>query len=354
MWRWIGGKYGDLIPLLAFLAVLGGTYVYDREKADEINNVRRDRENAAERRASFIGDRLGNAVNVRLGAMSTGELTFSEVQDSVSRRTLSAALDTITNRYPGLMSISPIYLNGTIVRGTDALLGTPGMDPATDTVVGNALRRARSTGEQAATPVVSVRKGRRVVVFKPVARNKHVIGFLAAELDPGTIYRTVTTDQEVADSLAEGGVAPHSLFGPNNSVINSQTLPPGWPVVTRDLPVADTKWQVVLAYPPVELTQFKRERAMRWVFGVLVALFISAIWWLLRRTITSQREEIALRQAAEEAARSSAAEARERAREARELAAQLEAAQRASQRLSTSLDPDDVVELFLGSVAEIL
>ncbi|HSL72449.1 MAG TPA: ATP-binding protein, partial [Longimicrobiales bacterium] len=56
----------------------------------------------------------------------------------------------------------------------------------------------------------------------------------------------------------------------------------------------------------------------------------------------------------EEAARTSAVEARERAREARELAGQLEAAQRASQRLATRLNPDDVVELFLGGVAEIL
>src|SRR5437870_11784852 len=112
MWRWIGGTYGDLIPLLAFFLVMSGVYVYDREKADEIDNVRRERENVAERRAGFIGDRLGNAVNVRLGAMATGELKFTDAQDSVSRRTLNAAMDTITTRYPRLAAASALYPNG--------------------------------------------------------------------------------------------------------------------------------------------------------------------------------------------------------------------------------------------------
>jgi hypothetical protein len=78
------------------------------------------------------------------------------------------------------------------------------------------------------------------------------------------------------------------------------------------------------------------------------------ILFFLRRTIRTQKAEIARRQAAEEAARLAADDARDRAGEARELAAQLGAAQLASQRLSTSLDPDDVVEQFLGGVAEIL
>jgi PAS domain S-box-containing protein len=42
------------------------------------------------------------------------------------------------------------------------------------------------------------------------------------------------------------------------------------------------------------------------------------------------------------------------ARESRDLAAQLEAAQTAAQRLSTSLDLDDVLDVFLGSVGERL
>jgi PAS domain S-box-containing protein len=91
-----------------------------------------------------------------------------------------------------------------------------------------------------------------------------------------------------------------------------------------------------------------------WGLGIVGAIALTLILLFLRRTISTQSEEIMRRQAAEEAARNSAEEAKARAREARELAVQLEAAQRAAQRLSTSLDPDELVELFLGGVAEIL
>ncbi len=355
MFRWIVGKYGDLIPLLAFVAVVGGVYVYDREKSGEADAAKRERESIAERRASFLADRISNAVNVRLGAMSTGELTFTTVEDSVSRRTLAVAIDTITGRYPGLMAISAIYPNGYIRRGADALLGTEGMQPNTDTAVGNAFRRARDTRRQAATGVIAHRRGRRVVVYDPVMRNGQLVGYLAAELDPGQIYRAVTADQETADSLtAQPFATYHAVSGPGGVAIAPQPRPRNWPTVAKPINVADTKWQVVLAYPPIDTRVFRTERIARWAVGIMFALLLAFIWALLRRTIARQREEIALRQAAEEAARTSATEARERAREARELAAQLEAAQRASQRLSTSLNPDDVVELFLGTVAEIL
>lgn len=356
MLRWIVGKYGDLIPLLTFLVVIGLVYVYDRERADEIENVKRERENIAERRASFLADRLGNAVNMRLGAMSTGELTFTTVEDSVSRRTLAAALDTITQRHPGLNAISSVYPNGYISRGADALLGLEGMQPNVDTIVGNAFRRARVTKLPAATPVIMHPRGRRVVVFDPVIRNNELIGYLAAELDPVAIYRHVIADPEVNDSLAAPGIATyHAVIGPNNTVINSQAgMQRDWPSVQSPVSVADTKWNIVLSYTPVDTSVFRTERITAWAIGLILAITLAFVGLLLRRTIARQREEITLRMAAEEAARTSAAEARERAREARELAAQLEAAQRASQRLSTSLNPDDVVELFLGTVAEIL
>ncbi|MGQ0563037.1 MAG: ATP-binding protein [Gemmatimonadota bacterium] len=356
MLRWIVGKYGDLIPLLAFLTVMGGVYVYDHEKSKEIEMVRRERATAAESRAAFLADELGNAINIRLGAMGTGELTFTTVEDSVSRPTLSAALDTITARYPGLNAISSVYPNGYVARGADALLGTRGMEVDGDTAIQHALERARLTREAAATPVIVHPRGRRVIVFDPVIRNNELIGFLAAELDPAAIYRSVVQPPEINDSLTIPGIATfHAVYGPNNYPIASPTgLPGDWPRVGRDINVADSKWRVELAYTPIDTRVFRTERVARWVIGFVVALSLSLILLLLRRTIARQREEITLRQAAEDAARTSAAEARERAREARELAAQLEAAQRASQRLSTSLNADDVVELFLGSVAEIL
>ncbi|MGH7464027.1 MAG: ATP-binding protein, partial [Longimicrobiales bacterium] len=116
----------------------------------------------------------------------------------------------------------------------------------------------------------------------------------------------------------------------------------------------DTSWRVVLAYPPPDLRAYRAERIALWVAGLALTLAAAFFLHFLRRTIRTQKEEISRRQAAEDAARRAAAEASAHAKEARDLTVQLEAAQSASQRLSTSLDPDIVVEQFLGGVAEIL
>src|SRR5688500_9359758 len=109
---------------------------------------------------------------------------------------------------------------------------------------------------------------------------------------------------------------------------------------------------LILPRPPSS-TLFPYTTLFRsWAIGLALALTLATILLLFRKAILTQREEIKLRKLAEDAARESAEEARQRAREARELAMQLEAAQAAAQRLSTSLDPDDIVELFLGGVAE--
>ncbi len=353
--NWIAGKYGDLIPLVGFIAVIAAVYFYDREKAGRLEQDRLALRTAVEQKAVFIADELGNAINQRLGAMATGELQFTPVEDSVSARTLAAALDTVTSRYSGLMAMSAVYPSGRISPGTGALLGMAGMQPHADTALGNAFRRAQATQRPAATGVVSARNTRRVVIFDPVVRNNRLLGYLAAELDPGQIYRAVVQQQDVLDSIASGIAIAHAVYGPNNAIVsNPLGAPRNWVHIYRSVAVADTEWRVEVAYPPVDTRVYRTEQLMRWAIGLVVALFTAAFFLLLRRTITRQRDEINLRQVAEEAARSSAAEARERAREARELAGQLEAAQHASQRLSTSLNPDDVVELFLGAVAEIL
>src|SRR5690606_6641611 len=88
----------------------------------------------------------------------------------------------------------------------------------------------------------------------------------------------------------------------------------------------------------------------------------------LQRFVLRQREEIVRRERAERDARQLATQlaqraaelqqaesvARGRAEEARELATQPAGAQKAAQRLSTSLDPEEVVEFFLGTVGELL
>ncbi|HEY0304467.1 MAG TPA: PAS domain-containing protein, partial [Longimicrobiales bacterium] len=352
--HWIVGKYGDLIPLLAFLAVIAFVYFYDNEKSGELDEERKEQRAVVERRANFIADEFGNAISQRQGAMATGELQFSPVEDSVSQNTLRAVLDTVTARYRGF-AMSVVYRSGRISRGTNALLGTPGFQLETDTAVQRAFTRAEQTSHPAATNVISGPTARRVLIVDPVLRNNRLLGYLVGEIDPGALYRAVTSDPEIIDTLAAAPPTYHTLLGPTGALIsNTPPAPPGHTVFERKIRVVDTDWSLQLAYPPVDVRYYRTARMTRWAIGLVVALFTAAFFALLRRTIIRQREEIALRQVAEEAARTSAAEARERAREARELASQLEAAQHASQRLSTSLNPDDVVELFLGAVAEIL
>jgi PAS domain S-box-containing protein len=353
VFNWIVGKYGDLIPLLALIAVLAAVYFYDREKAEAIKADQNDRRALVDREAGIVRDLLGNAVNQRLGAMSSGEIEFTQVEDAVSDRTLSAVLDTIIKPYPGLIAMSAIHRNGRISRGSGALLGSEGMQLNVDTALRNAFQRAQRFQRPSATSVMAVRGMRRVVVFNPVIRNNQVLGYLAAELDPGMIYRVV--EKEITDSLAVLGIPVyHRVYGPNRFPIHAQPAPVSWPAVQQPIKVADTEWNAEIKFQPIDMRAYRAERLMLWGIGLILGLTLAIVLLLLRSQIKKQHEEIALRQAAEEAARTSAAEARERALEARELASQLEAAQHVAQRLSTSLNPDDVVELFLGAIAEIL
>ena len=355
--NWIVGKYGDLIPLLAFLAVLAGVYVYDRQSGGEIVAAETDRQRTVERRAHYVGGMIENIINQRIGAMTAAELKFTPVEDSVSNRTFAAALDTVTSGQQGLSGMSAIYPSQRISRGAGAMIGLEGMQLDTDTAIGNAFRRAQEKKDRTATAVVGPRGSRRIIVFDPVERNEGVIGYLAAELDPRAIYNHVINLPEVTDSLrASGLVVHHAVYDPNGTQISTQPLgaPDNWPRTPAAVRVVDTEWKVILAYPPVDTSVYRTQKIARWIIGIILALTLSFVLMLLRRQIKKQHEEIGLRQVAEDAARTSATEARERAREARELASQLEAAQHASQRLSTSLNPDDVVELFLGAVAEIL
>jgi PAS domain S-box-containing protein len=84
-----------------------------------------------------------------------------------------------------------------------------------------------------------------------------------------------------------------------------------------------------------------------WATGVAIALVLGGILTILRTTVRRQRDEITRRQEAEQRARAAAAHAGG-------LSAQLQAAHTAAQRLSTSLDPEYVLEFFLGTVAEVL
>jgi PAS domain S-box-containing protein len=343
-------RLADLTPVLAFLVVVAVVFLLDRERSGAPERDLARAQAAAERQVGVIADALGNEVSLRLGSLATARRSFVLAEDSAARMNLVLSLDSVSTGMPGLSSVSVIYpTTEEVLHQPGAMLGRPGM--LADTAIRLPYLRALATRNAAATRVIE----RRVFVFEPVMSDDtaDVLGVLVAELDPLTIYRTATVTAAL-DSLVSGP-ANHALFGPDGVRLSStQLVPAEWEDVARPVRVADTEWHVVLSYPPPDLRAYRAERWATWVAGLALGLALAVILHFLRRTIATQEEEIARRQAAEEAARTAAATARERAQEARELAAQLEAAQRASQRLSTSLDPDDVVELFLGGVAEIL
>jgi PAS domain S-box-containing protein len=349
-------KYADLIPLGAFAVVIGLVFLFARERSGGIAREREQAHSAAELRASALANEVSNRVSTLLGALVAARLRFTSVEDSVAEATFLAALDSVvSSAAPGLTGIA--YIDpGTerIIASPDAVLGVD--VTLQDTTVRNTYVRARTTKRQAATPPLEASgASRRVFVFDPLAppETAAVTAVLVAELDPQVIYRVVTASG-VLDTIT-GSAITHALYGPDNTRLTThQPVPASWLRVRQPVRVADTEWTVEVAYEPPDPRAANAERRWTWVGGVALAFAVAIILYVLRRTIRTQREEIARRQAAEEAARLAAADARERARQARDLAAQLEAAQLASQRLSTSLDPDDVVELFLGGVAEIL
>jgi PAS domain S-box-containing protein len=345
-----GSRYADLIPLGAFALVVGIVFLFDRERAAHPQRELAAAQTVAERRAGVLGDALGNEFSARIGALRGAKVAFGAVSDEASERAFMASLDDVTARTQGLLAISLIYADDErVVPAPGSLFSRQAAldDPA----LRNAYVRAYAERKAAATDLI----GRRLVVFEPVttADTTHVVAFLAAELDPAAAYR-MASQAAVLDTVGSGAIITH-LYGPGGEQLSTtQVVPAGWGRLTRDVRVIDTHLRIEVAYPLPDLRVHRAERIATWVAGLAIALAFAVILHFLRRTIRTQKDEIARRQAAEEAARMAAEESRQRALHARELAAQLEAAQRQSQRLSTSLDPDDVVEQFLGGVAEIL
>jgi PAS domain S-box-containing protein len=352
------GRYADLFPVAVFVVALGFVFVLDREWGGRAERRLADAQQQAERRLGVLVNQLGNEVSARLGALETAKSAFITTAEprpgSPAEAPLIAALDSTTTRLQGLISITIIHPD------TEELLRAPGtglgrLTTLQDTALRVAYVRALGTRLRTASSVVDWGMGRRVFIFDPIlsSDSTRVTGVLAAELDPGQIYRVATYSLNL-DTISSGA-STHALFGPDGGPLSTvQPVPSDWTRLRNSVPVADSFWFVELAYQPPDLRAIRAERIALWVAGLVIAVAFAVILHFLRRTITTQKDEIARRQAAEDAARTAASEARSRAKEARDLAAQLEAAQRASQRLSTSLDPDDVVELFLGGVAEIL
>src|SRR5690606_4795741 len=318
----------------------------DRQIATSLATREREAQMASQNRGNTLADELGNAVSARLGALSAAELQFTPVEDAVPERTFAAALDSVTRRHIGLSAISVYYPTGRIRRPPSGVLGMPGARVGVDTAVTRAYDRAIATRDLAATRVIEVEGfTRRVLIFDPVFRGDSLLGTLVAELEPTGVLRAATSGP-----ASQSIPSFYAVFDPAGTRITSPTgMPQDWLTVDRQVRVADTEWTVRTAYAPVSRSPYRTQRIALWTMGVILALAAGLLLGLLRRTIHRQKAELVRREQAERAAQEAAEEASRRALEARELAAQLEAAQRAAERLSTALDPDEVVEQFLGA-----
>lgn len=355
-----------LAPLVVLGLVIMLLFRLDHQQRREIESERREAAAQAERQASRLADLLSSTVGVRLGSLRSARLQLTQVQDEETEATFFTVLDSIARDLPGLTAISLVQADGTLKPGSGASIGRRGVDLETDTVVRNAYLRSLTLMRSTATGVIDRPSGRRVMVFDPVVSSDstRVLAVIVGELDPSAILRA-SIDARPDDPSTAG---LYALYGPNGVQITNVGLPAGWPFTYSPVPVADTEWQVRFAYEPLDTRGVSATRVALWFTGVSLGTALAAFLFFLLRSLDRQQKEIDRREAAERDARelatqlaqraselqSAEAVARGREEEARELAAQLSAAQKAAQRLSTSLDPEDVVELFLGGVAEIL
>ena len=81
----------------------------------------------ADRRASRLGDALGNTISARIGTLSSAKLNLTQVSDSISERTFFAALDSATRDVVGLNAISVVGQDGQLKLGRGAVIGTEGL-----------------------------------------------------------------------------------------------------------------------------------------------------------------------------------------------------------------------------------
>jgi PAS domain S-box-containing protein len=337
----------------------------DQQQREGLEAKRNDASAEAERRASELSDIIESTISSRMGVLRSAAVQFAQVHDSVAERSYLVALDSVTRRLPGLSAVSLAGRDGSIRQGSGGLVGSRGVELTRDSVVKGPFDRAVALKRTTASGVVDMPMGRRVFVFEPMvsADGASVEAVVVGELDPSSLLRAALASRR---DEASGFFA---MYGPNLVPITTTSrLPRNWPTIVQPIPVADTNWSMYWAYEQPAEGGFNAIRLLIWVTGLATGLALAAFLFVLQRAIRRQRDEIERREAAERDARELAAQlairatelqraesvARGREEEARELANQLSAAHRAAQRLSTSLDPEDVLELFLGEVGEIV
>jgi PAS domain S-box-containing protein len=355
-----------LAPVLVLILAFALIFRLDREQVENLNAARAEAEAQAELQAGEFAGEIGITISNRLGTLNTGKLRLSQVSDSASERAFFATLDSLTRDVQGLSAISVVRKDGSIQQGSGAALGRVGLQLESDSVVRAPYLKAIATRRPAATGVLDMWGSRRVIVFDPVLNSDSsaVEAVLVGELDPGALLRVALA----ARRQASFSPTLFGLYGPGDVQINSVGPPASWPQVEQPIRVADTDWVLKYAYAPPDARGLAATRLAIWATGLTLGLGLAAFLFFLQRAIARQRVEIERRESAERDARELASQlaqraselqraeaiARGREEEARDLASQLSAAQKAAQRLSTSLDPEDVVELFLGGVAEIV
>jgi PAS domain S-box-containing protein len=345
-------RWGWVLALAALVVLLSTTYYLDLQNRMALEAAQRDAASAADREASTLAEALATEVAQRVGALTAAKLQFT--QEVLSEEQLMAAVDSVIVGLPGLAAVNVISPDSLLTRSRAALLGRMWSQPLTIPEVGEAYDRAVQTGRPAATPVLELLGQRRFVVFDPVmgtdtAGLPELQAVLAAELEPLALLRSA-----LAQERPGAGPAFYDIYDPAGTRVTTVPAPTGWPQVVRPIAVADTEWSLAVAHQPVAEQPFHVVSAAIRISGLLLALAFAVALLFLWRTVRSQQTEIGRRLSAEARARESAAEAARRAAESRSLSEQLASAQDIALRLSSALDPDRVIDDFLGAVGEVL
>lgn len=357
-------------PAIVLAVVLMLLIRLDDQQRGRLDTMHREAAAEAEREAVALADEIGNIVASRVGALSVAKIRLAQVSNGISDPAFFAAVDSATMSLAGLTAMSVIDQAGNVENGTGAWLNRPPIMLQTDSVVRNPYMRALATKRPAATGAIELPVGRRVLVFDPVISpdNNEVIAMVVGELDPGAIQRAAYANWQQSRSPDSGESYLYALYAPPGVAITSAGLVEGWQTIEHPVRIADTEWRLRFAYEPVDQRAIQATRWALWIAGLGIGIAFAGFLYGLQRFVLRQREEIVRRERAERDARQLAAQlaqraaelqqaeavARGRAEEARELATQLAGAQKAAQRLSTSLDPEEVVEFFLGTVGELL
>ncbi|HUG41146.1 MAG TPA: ATP-binding protein [Longimicrobiales bacterium] len=344
-------RWGWVLPLVAFALLIGTTLYLDRQNRADLQRAREDAGATADREAAALAEAISSAMAGRIGALAAAKLQFTQLEDSLSQNTFLAAVDSVIAGVPGLAAVTVISENGQTSASSGALLYRTWREPLSRPDVEAAYGKAVATGAPAATGVVQLRGGARVLVFDPVPASGSgaVRAVLAAELEPLPIIRAALDEERQRLRPAF-----YALYDPDGARVTTVPTPEGWDRVTRPVRVADREWTLAVAHPPVSERSFEMVSGAIRLSGLLLAVGFALSLFLLWRTVASQQAEIRRRIGAERSAAENAAEAARRAEEARSLSEQLGSAQETALRLSASLDPEEVMDEFLGAVGEVV